>query len=113
MPSEVRKYRHLEEENPRLRKLVADLTLDKEMLTEVGKKSSRGGPRAPDERACPYLLPGVDPARVPGTAGVALDVSVPVDTLESEPLRQRIREIALTHAGYGYRRVHIVLEREG
>jgi putative transposase len=29
------------------------------------------------------------------------------------PLRQRIREIALTHARYGYRRVHIVLEREG
>jgi putative transposase len=38
MPSEVRKYRHLEEENRRLRKLVADLTLDKEMLTEVVKK---------------------------------------------------------------------------
>jgi len=38
MPSEVRKLRTLEEENRRLRKLVADLTLDKEMLTEVIKK---------------------------------------------------------------------------
>ena len=38
MPSEVRKLRMLEEENRRLRKLVADLTLDKEMLTEVIKK---------------------------------------------------------------------------
>lgn len=38
MPSEVRKLRHLEEENTRLRKLVADLTLDKEMLSEVIKK---------------------------------------------------------------------------
>lgn len=38
MPSEVRKLRHLEEENARLRKLVADLTLDKEMLSEVIKK---------------------------------------------------------------------------
>jgi len=28
MPSEVRKLTHLEEENTRLRKLVADLTLD-------------------------------------------------------------------------------------
>ena len=37
MPSEVRKLRHLEEDT-RLRKLVADLTLDKEMLTEVVKK---------------------------------------------------------------------------
>ena len=38
MPSEVRKLRHLEEENARLRKLVADLALDKEMLSEVIKK---------------------------------------------------------------------------
>lgn len=38
MPSEVRKLKHLEEENRRLRKLVADLTLDKEMLSEVIKK---------------------------------------------------------------------------
>ena len=32
MPSEVRKLRQLEEENSRLRRLVADLSLDKEML---------------------------------------------------------------------------------
>jgi putative transposase len=35
MPSEVKKLRHLEEENSRLRRIVADLTLDKEMLQEV------------------------------------------------------------------------------
>jgi putative transposase len=35
MPSEVKRLRHLEEENARLRKLVADLTLDKDMLSEV------------------------------------------------------------------------------
>ena len=38
MPSEVRKLKQLQEENVRLRKLVADLMLDKEMLTEVIKK---------------------------------------------------------------------------
>lgn len=38
MPSEVRRLKQLEEENVRLRKLVADLTLDKEMLTEVIRK---------------------------------------------------------------------------
>jgi putative transposase len=38
MPSEVRKLKQLEEENARLRKLVADLTLDKEMLSEVIRK---------------------------------------------------------------------------
>jgi putative transposase len=35
MPSEVKKLRQLEDENGRLRKVVADLTLDKEMLQEV------------------------------------------------------------------------------
>lgn len=38
-PSEVRRLNQLEEENTRLRKSVADLTLDKEMLTEVIKKN--------------------------------------------------------------------------
>ena len=38
MPSEVRKLRQLEEENVRLRRLVADLSLDKEMLQEVIRK---------------------------------------------------------------------------
>jgi len=38
MPSEVRKLKNLEEGNRRLRKLVADLTLDKEMLSEVIRK---------------------------------------------------------------------------
>jgi putative transposase len=35
MPSEVEKLRQLEEENTRLRKVAADLTLDKEILQEV------------------------------------------------------------------------------
>jgi putative transposase len=38
MPSEVRNLRQLEEENARLRWLVADLSLDKEMLQEVIRK---------------------------------------------------------------------------
>jgi putative transposase len=38
MPSEVRRLRQLEEENSRLKRLVADLSLDKEMLQEVIRK---------------------------------------------------------------------------
>ena len=38
MPSEVRKLKHLAEENGRLRRLVSDLSLDKEMLKEVLRK---------------------------------------------------------------------------
>jgi len=35
MPSEMRRLKQLEEENIRLRRLVADLSLDKEMLQDV------------------------------------------------------------------------------
>ena len=36
--TELRPWRQLEEENQRLKRLVADLSLDKEMLQEVIKK---------------------------------------------------------------------------
>lgn len=35
MPSEMRRLRDLEDENGRLKKIVADLTLDREMLQDV------------------------------------------------------------------------------
>jgi len=46
MPSEMKRLKQLEEENGRLRKLVADLSLDKEMLQDVIKrKLVRGSAR--------------------------------------------------------------------
>jgi putative transposase len=38
MPSEVRKLRQLEEENGKLKRLVADLSLDRAMLQDVLQK---------------------------------------------------------------------------
>ena len=38
MPSELRKMQQIEEENSRLRQLVADLSLDREMLQEALRK---------------------------------------------------------------------------
>ena len=35
LPTEVRRLKQLEEENAKLKKLVADLSLDKEMLQDV------------------------------------------------------------------------------
>jgi putative transposase len=43
--SELRRLRQLEDENGRLKRLVADLTLDKHMLSEALRKNA-GGPRA-------------------------------------------------------------------
>ena len=38
--SELRRLRHLEDENARLKRLVADLTLDKHMLSEALRKNA-------------------------------------------------------------------------
>lgn len=38
MPSEVKKMKQLEEENGKLKRMVADLTLDKQMLQDVVAK---------------------------------------------------------------------------
>ena len=38
LPSEMRRLRELEDENGRLKKIVADLTLDRQMLQEVIKR---------------------------------------------------------------------------
>ncbi len=39
MPSEVKRLRQLEDENNRLKKIVADLSLDKAMLQDVIKRT--------------------------------------------------------------------------
>lgn len=49
MPSEVRRLKQLEEENGRLKRMVADLSLDKAMLQDVLSKSSE---------ACEGATPG-------------------------------------------------------
>ena len=38
MPSEMKRLKQLEDENGRLKRIVADLTLDREMLQEVIKR---------------------------------------------------------------------------
>lgn len=45
---EVDQVRQLQDENTRLKKLVAELTLDKAMLQDVVKKSGNHGPKARD-----------------------------------------------------------------
>jgi putative transposase len=37
LPTEMRRLRQLEEENSKLKKIIADLSLDKEMLQDVGR----------------------------------------------------------------------------
>ena len=50
MPSEVRRLRQLEEENAKLKRIVADLSLDKAMLQDVLSKKLEACSSAPDGR---------------------------------------------------------------
>ena len=52
LPSDMRRLRQLEEENTKLKKLVADLSLDKVMLQYVLLKSSEACP-TPGDRPLP------------------------------------------------------------
>jgi len=44
MPSEMKRLKQLEEENTRLKRIVADLSLDKEMLQDVIKRNVWSAP---------------------------------------------------------------------
>ena len=48
--SELRRLKNLEEENSQLKKLLADLSLDKQILQDVLKKSSKTLPKTWDGR---------------------------------------------------------------
>src|SRR5262249_32383041 len=114
MPSEVKKLRQLEEENGRLRKVVADLTLDKEMREGVARPKL--GPAAGGRGWS--LSAGVvlwGPPRPPARAVPACRATYHYRPRRPEqaPLRKRIREIAETRMRYGYRRITVLLRREG
>ena len=49
-PSELRRLRQLEEENSKLKRLVADLSLDKTMLQDVLSKKLEAFPQAYSDR---------------------------------------------------------------
>ena len=64
--AELRRLRQLEDENARLKAIVADLTLDKQMLQDVLKKSSEGRPEKASRRWVVGWLPCLSAACVFG-----------------------------------------------
>jgi transposase InsO family protein len=48
-----------------------------------------------------------------GAELVALDVSLPVQSPRQGPPVSRIKELAATRVRYGYKRIHVLLRREG
>ncbi|MHA6902761.1 IS3 family transposase (plasmid) [Ralstonia syzygii subsp. celebesensis] len=113
-PSELRRMRQLEEENAKLKRLVADLSLDKAMLQDVLFKKALKPSR---KRALVDELR--DRYRVSLTKACALFhmsrslYGYRSVARDSSALLARIKEIAATRVHYGYRRVHVMLQREG
>ncbi|MFG1225748.1 IS3 family transposase, partial [Xanthobacter wiegelii] len=114
MPSEMRRLRQLEDENAKLKRIVADLSLDKAMLQDVLSKKPLRPARKRElvdrlredwkvsaRRACATLA--VDRALYAYKSKRGTQAE----------LNQRIKEICETRVRYGYRRVHILLRREG
>ena len=114
MPSEMRRLRQLEEENAKLKRLVADLSLDKAMLQDViSRKSSEACPAAADRRSCRGALAGQHPAGVRVLRAERSTLPLSSRRADQAELKKRIKEIAETRVRYGYRRIHVLLRREG
>jgi putative transposase len=105
--------KQLEEDNAKLKRLVADLSLGKIMVQDALKKSGKARMAARHHSLLVRALRGE------GAAGRALGMcsrSLYRYRSRRDPrteLRAQIREIAQARVRYGYRRVHVLLDREG
>jgi len=112
--SEVRRLKELESENSKLKRLLADAELDKAALKELlGRKMV--SPQAKRE-AVTVLMTERD-FGVTRACGL-LQISRALYRYQSRrapcaALRERIAEIAALKRRYGYRRIHVLLRREG
>jgi putative transposase len=74
--AELRRLKQLEEENRKLKQLVADLSLDKHMLQDVLKKSGETGDATTDGPVSYLKLWPECPTRLSGPSSRSLDLQV-------------------------------------
>ena len=111
--SQAQEAKQLRDENTKLRKLVADLSLDKEALQSVIRKKRlelvalkaaveqvRGEYAFSQRRACGLMAMAVSSYRYQSRRS-------------DEPLRTRLVELAREKPRFGYRRLHVLLGRSG
>ncbi|WGR93648.1 IS3 family transposase [Bradyrhizobium sp. ISRA443] len=112
--SEAKRLKTLEDENTRLKRLLADAMLDnaalkdlfgKEMVTPAGKR-----------RAVAHLMDahGMSERRACKAIGCCR-MTMRYKTIRPDDggLRQRMKAIAQERRRFGYRRLHVLLKREG
>ncbi|MDE4275924.1 IS3 family transposase [Phaeobacter gallaeciensis] len=112
--SEIRRLKQLEDENGKLKRLVADLTLDKTMLQNaLGKKVVKPVRRREVVRHYQHVFE-VSERRACRAMGLGRASHRYQSRRDPEvELRMRFKELAEARVRYGYRRLHILLQREG
>lgn len=91
---QVRQLKQLQEENARLKRLVAELTLDKTMLQDVLAKNCKALTAPSRGDVSEEHVPGERTARLWRVADGVVDLPVSRREGSAEELRLRIREIA-------------------
>ena len=113
LPTEMKRLRQLEDENAKLKRIVAELSLDKAMLQDVLKKALRPGRKRQlvDQLRSDWK---VSARRACSTIRVSRSLYIYKSRRNDQAdLKVKIRDICETRVRYGYRRVHILLRREG
>lgn len=107
--TEIRRLKQLEDDNAKLKRAVADLTLDKAMLQDVLRKNGEARRSARDRTPSPEGL------RYRGTTGLQSDwlasffAALQVSRDPQTELRIRLKDLAASRVRYGYRRLHVLL----
>ncbi|MDE2243763.1 MAG: IS3 family transposase [Bradyrhizobium sp.] len=112
--SEAKRLRALEDENTKLKRLLADAMLDnaalkdplgKEVVTPAGKRKAvvhlRKAFEMSERRACKAI------------GYCRMTMRYQTTRADEAGLRQRMRAIAQERRRFGYRRLHVLLRREG
>ena len=111
---ELRRLKLLEEENRKLKQLVADLSLDKHILQDVLSKKALTPGRRRELVAHVQGAHGVSERRSCLALGVyRSSVRYVSHRPDQAPLMLRIRDLAATRTRYGYFRTYTLLRREG
>ena len=113
--AELSELRQLREENLRLKRMVADLSLDKQILTDLVQKK-KGLEPARRRQHAQWIRDHyrVSTRRACALAGFTRSAWYRRSTaMDQSALRRRIREIARERQRFGYLRIHVLLRREG
>jgi putative transposase len=111
---QVRELKQLQDENARLKKLVAELSLDKAILQDVATKKVERP--ALKKRAVAYVVSHYALKMRRACRLLKQPRSVQYYSSIKDPrhdLRSRMRELAQARVRYGYRRLHVLLRRDG